>query len=161
MADHLAWENDGPPLSRADIDEAERLLGIRFPDDHRKLLESRDGGGMQPNYFKPTDPAGLDHFDWIELSFLCRLSPEHIQSKINRFSYRGLLEQNDDAWNAPADAIIIALADYGDCVLFYHRDTPEAGIFGKTIEEEAEPAEGVRVASSLTEILEALTTFEG
>lgn len=55
MSNIVTWKNSNGKLTVEDIDQVEKQLNIKFPQDYIEIVSNNDGGYPYPNKFKLND----------------------------------------------------------------------------------------------------------
>ena len=130
------WDEKVPPVSVEVIVKAEKMLGIKFPEEYTSLLKESNGGTLCYYY---VDKEGFDEYRMPEMAGIDFENPEE-----------GIFSFCDDIkeYSLPESIVLLAwetyphscfALDYTHCtenppVVYFYENYPEEGIvYSKTI----------------------------
>jgi hypothetical protein len=133
--------NPGPPLSREQLNEIERRLGVTLPTEYASFLLTFNGGDPAPGWIHFGDGDG----DYAEVTQFW--SAEMMASETQ--SLREYLEGFNNHLGSEEDALVISVSPQNHGVVFWNAST-----------ETFEPSDLTRVADSFTALLDRLDYVE-
>jgi cell wall assembly regulator SMI1 len=140
--DDIQWEGSGPPVSEEHVVEVEKALGVRFPDDYRRLIPQCHGASPTPvDYIESrgTGPHQMLSFDPADEYYIVD-------------TVAGLAIDNQ----LPDKVIPFAEDAGGDMMCFDFREDPANPKVIYWAHDSGEPDPFYFLASSFTEFIEML-----
>ena len=153
MALHFTHEE--APLKPGAIEEAEKRLGRKLPEDYKRFLLKHHGGHPEPSEFQFVPPGSEGEKDWGSVAYFLGLAegPESVDEYLISYGDR-----------SPRDTIPIARDPGGNPVLLAISGKNQGKVFFWMREHEPEDEERIQeydylgfVANSLDEFLGSLT----
>lgn len=152
----LQFTHEKAPLTPERIQEVEKQLGRKFPDEYKRFLLKQHGGHPEPCQFEFTQPGRDEEKDWGIIAYFLNLGDQHE----TLFEYLSSYEDR-----IPRDTLPIARDPGGNPILLAISGKNQGKVYFWMRDNEPEDEEELQkydhlgfIAKSLDEFLGALTT---